>query len=78
MKSSDPFFNQPSNRYCWADCDNLHDGCDGRPEPVLVFSDGKSKLMDCGEGGMPFFYCREAMQRDENTGYRVEIVEVES
>lgn len=78
MKSSSQFFKEPANRYCWADCENLHDGCEGRVMPVLVFSDGENGLMDTGADGMPFFYCQDAIRRDEKTGYRVEIVEVDS
>lgn len=75
--SHEAFFNSAKNRFCWADCNEIGDGCEGSIKPVLVFSDGKDGLMNCGDDGMPFFYCSAAIESDQKTGYRVEIVEAE-
>lgn len=73
--SNQTFFDNPKNRFCWADCNEIGDGCEGSIKPVLVFGDDKPGLMDCGEDGMPFFYCDTAIESDKRTGYRVEIAE---
>lgn len=76
--SNESFFADPKNRFCWGDCENIGDGCDGPAVPVLVFSDGKAHLMNLGDDGMPFFYCAAAIEKDERTGYRVERQEKQS
>ncbi|BES72206.1 hypothetical protein RE428_32240 [Marinobacter nanhaiticus D15-8W] len=77
MKSSNAFFKDSKNCHCWGDCNELSVGCEGPAKPVLVFSDGKPRIMDCGEDGMPFFYCNTAIERDRDNGFRVEIVEID-
>lgn len=66
------FFEDPKNKHCWGQCSE--DGeCEGSARPVLVYSDGSPKMMNCGPEGMPFFYCDKAIEMDEKTGFRVEV-----
>ena len=66
------FFQNPKNKHCWGQC-ATDEECEGSAKPVLVFSDGRKGVMDCGDDGMPFFYCDKAIEMDEKTGFRVDV-----